>query len=637
MRSLILLFLCIGLCGYLAAQFPASFAASAIPTSLREHAESVIRYESQSFRLQDDDQATIELERVVTILDPDSDAHQLYVFYGPDTRVVDFDAVLYDANGEKIRKARNSEITDGLAVGGASFYVDSRYKAVDLQHGQLPYTVHLKYKLAAKDVGLFRNMPRWSPLDFDQSCQYAELIISHPANNPIYTETNRIGEPEQEVENDRRTWRWKLEDLPARQSEWGAPPSLLNLPYVMAGFHSFEMEGYTGSYQSWGDFGSFLYDLNEGRQELPDELRQEVISAVADANSNAEKIALLYRFLQDRTRYVSVQLGIGGWQPFSAEYVEQNRYGDCKALSNYMRSILDAIGINSYPVIIQAGNRPYYEVHEAFVTNAFNHQILYVPEEDMYLECTSSTAPPGYLGDWTADRTVLLLTPEGGQLARTPQPLASDNAAIQTIDLQLADDGSVELSLQGEYHGSRQDMLRGIADAMSTEEQLEYLHKNGYLPAVSEVDYELIIEADEPTASLQYRCELDRYARRMGQRLFLPINRFFAYDQVPPADTKREMPIHLRTARLLVDTIRIELPENMEMESMGTAATNFSHARGDYRSELSQEGNVLTWVRVLRLNPVELPAEAYAELRDFYVEIGKADGRQVVLKERRTR
>ena len=636
MRTLLLLFICCSLSGYLSAQFPSSFAAKMIPTSLQENAESVIRYESHQFELKDDDRAVIKYEKVVTILHMDSDAHFQYVLYGPDARLIGFVATLYDATGEKIREARNNDFTDGLAVGN-NFYVDIRYKSVDLQHGQLPYTIHFKYELAVKDVGLFYNMPHWSPVDYDQSCAYAELQIVHPADNPIYTEVNEVNTPARQTENRKTMLKWTLEDFPARQSEWGAPPGLTNLPYVLAGFQRFEMEGYSGSFESWQDFGAFLYQLNEGRQELPPELQQEVLEVVAGATTNAEKIDRLYRFLQERTRYVSVQLGIGGWQPFPATYVEENRYGECKALSNYMRAILQAVDITSYPVIIEAGDRPDYEIHEGFVTNAFNHQMLYVPEEELYLECTSNTAPTGYMGDWTADRTVLLLTPEGGQLARTPKPLPSDNAAIQNVNIQVQEDGSVQMALSAEYYGARQELLRALTEELSTEDQLEYLHRKGYLPALQQVEYDLVVNPDEPKAELNFSCELDRYARRMGQRMFLPINRYFAFDQVPPADNQRELPIQLRTARLLVDTISIELPELMEIESMGEAITTIEHDRGTYRSEINVEGNQLRWVRVLQLFPVELPAEAYAELRDFYIEVGRADARQIVLKERRTR
>ncbi len=44
--------------------------------------------------------------------------------------------------------------------------------------------------------------------------------------------------------------------------------------------------------------------------------------------------------------------GIGGWKPMLVEDVRKKGYGDCKALTNYMRTLLQAAGIKSYYCII---------------------------------------------------------------------------------------------------------------------------------------------------------------------------------------------------------------------------------------------------------------------------------------------
>lgn len=107
--------------------------------------------------------------------------------------------------------------------------------------------------------------------------------------------------------------------------------------------------------------------------------------------------------MQEQKCYVSVQLGIGGWQLFLVDYVEEYGYGDCKVLSNYMKVVLVEIGIESYLVIIQVSGYYFYEVEDDFVDLVFNYVIFYVLEEDMWFECMSFVNLVGYLGSFIND------------------------------------------------------------------------------------------------------------------------------------------------------------------------------------------------------------------------------------------
>ncbi|MCF6171355.1 MAG: transglutaminase family protein [Bacteroidales bacterium] len=171
---------------------------------------------------------------------------------------------------------------------------------------------------------------------------------------------------------------------------------------VMTAPSNFEMDGYLGNSDSWENFGLWIYSLNQGRNEIPPETKNELMALTKDSQDTREKIELIYNYMQTKTRYVNVVIGIGGWQPFHASDVDEDGYGDCKALTNYTCSLLNAVGIPSYYTIIRAGSEA-SDIKTNLPSNQFNHAILCVPDgnDTIWLECTSQRTPVGYMGTFT--------------------------------------------------------------------------------------------------------------------------------------------------------------------------------------------------------------------------------------------
>lgn len=82
--------------------------------------------------------------------------------------------------------------------------------------------------------------------------------------------------------------------------------------------------------ESWQSYGEWQYQLLSGRDQLPPTLKEELQKRTANCNTPYEKIAAIYQYLASTTRYVSIQLGIGGLQPIAAADVNRTGFGDCK-------------------------------------------------------------------------------------------------------------------------------------------------------------------------------------------------------------------------------------------------------------------------------------------------------------------
>ncbi|MEI9933319.1 MAG: hypothetical protein WDM71_00310 [Ferruginibacter sp.] len=129
-------------------------------------------------------------------------------------------------------------------------------------------------------------------------------------------------------------YKWAIKNLPALSKQSYQPEWYELTPAVFLAPANFEIQNYKGNMMTWKDFGKFMYSLNEGRDQLPANVKQTVHSLTDTISDVRKKIEVLYKYMQNSTRYVAVELGNWWLANFDANYVASNGYGDCKALSN---------------------------------------------------------------------------------------------------------------------------------------------------------------------------------------------------------------------------------------------------------------------------------------------------------------
>lgn len=171
---------------------------------------------------------------------------------------------------------------------------------------------------------------------------------------------------------------------------------------------------------SWQKYGEWQYQLLNGRDLLTEPFRAKLHELTASCTTDRDKVKAIYDYLAKTTRYVSIQLGIGGLQPIAAADVCRTGFGDCKGLSNYTRAMLKELGIAStYTVISTTNERLLPDFSSA---NQMNHVILQVPlpQDTLWLECTNPSLPFGYVHQDIAGHDALLIEPTGGQMYRLP-------------------------------------------------------------------------------------------------------------------------------------------------------------------------------------------------------------------------
>lgn len=612
------------------------YAAFTIPDSLTEGANVVVRDYNVDLDIRSGKKGYLKVEKTLTLLNEKSSANELVIYYDEGTRVRKIEIVLYDALGRELRVVDKDEVKDYSAVSGGTLYGDRRIKHVEVRHNTYPYTISYRYERELEGID-FAAGEEWYPQHFGYSVEAARFSFSAPIDFPVNYKGYRLPvEPTRSNAGNEWSCTWEVKHLKALPHEAYAPQAEELLPKVVCVPGRVSIEGYEGEFSSWAALSKYIHTLWEGRGVLPETVKSEIQQLVAGATSDEEKIARLYRYLQQNMRYVSVQLGIGGWQPFDAEYVTKNKYGDCKALTNYMWAMLREVGIEAYPALIRTGGAP-VKLDTALVKSQFNHVLLYLPGQDNWLECTVPVGPPQYIYFGNHDRKVLLVKEEGGGLYHTPHLGYLDNIRSGKTSVQLSETGDARLSQRFQMAARDAERWRAM-DAYYSETELKDAARENLLaaPGLLIEKLEVLPEPDKAACQVFLEGQSERFASKGGKRLFLPLLPVVAVGTAPPPCENRRWPIAIREGFTCRDTVSYQLPDGYEVESIMEETATLEHPTGYYQLKVDHQPGTITIVRVLQRKMAELPPAAYEEFRAFWLEVGKLERSMAVLVQKRT-
>lgn len=611
------------------------FSISKISPELLQDADMVVRQADATFTIIAIDEALYKVKVAYTILNENAKGYaSRYIYYDQHRKVTTFTGAVYDAQGALVRKLKKGDIYDRSAVSGFSLYEDSRVKIADLSTGKYPYTVEFEYEVRYKylfAIPSFVVMPNERI-----AVEQASYSLAYPsALPPRYKAMNITAEPTMNSNGGVEILKWDFQNMEAIKREtFGSSPYEV-IPYIMVAPTKFKYDAYAGEMDTWENFGNWISLLAHGRSELNEETKLKVHELVNGMSTLEEKIKVLYEYMQNKTRYVSIQLGIGGLQPFEASVVEQMGYGDCKALSNYMVALLQEAGIKGYYTLIAAG-RDAAPVQTDFPSNQFNHVIVAVPngQDTVWLECTSQTNPFGYLGTFTGDRYALLIAEHGSKLVRTPSYGEEQNSQVRKADVYIGLDGKAEAVVSTTYAGLQYEN-DGLYGVLNQKDELEkWINRNTDIPNFNLENFAVVYEKDMlPSARIDVKLYVDKLGAVNGKRLFINPNLMNRNSFVPEMNEERKTNIVIRIGWTDFDTIRYHLPEQIYPEFIPEPVLIHS-IFGDYEATFSIEEGMLIYCRRIQLKKGKFSPDSYEALREFYSNIRKADNiRMVFLSE----
>ena len=600
--------------------------------ALTKNADAILRLDEQHVSIEDIDLMRINIRQVVTVLNERGNRSvDAYMHYEKDDKINEIEAVVYNSMGIEVQKFKKKDFDDSSAVSGGTLYSDSRVKYLGYTPVSYPYTIEFVCEFETNNTAF---IPQWYFIgDYRTSVEKSRYKVSIKPGIPFkHLEYNFEGY-EITSEKSATSLTYQADNLSAIKREYLAPPMRDFVPRVAVGLDQFHLEGVDGRAANWNEFGKWIHDeLLTGRDMIDPQTINKVKSLVEGVEDPMEKIDIVYKYVQDNTRYISVQLGIGGWMPISAEEVDRVKYGDCKGLTNYTKALLNAIGIESYYTIVYAGEN-IRDLDEDFVAMQGNHVILNIPLEgkDAWLECTSQIIPTNFLGSFTDDRKVLRVKPNGGEIIKTPSYPAVENikrtAATCTLDADGGISGDIVITSKGAQYDDR-----FYIETMQ-EEELEKFYKEewDYVNNVKLAQHEHANNRKDVEFEERLQIEVSGYGTLMENQILFAPNMISRKNKVPKRYRNRTLGFQNQRGYLDEADYTIKLPAGFTLEHP-MEDRKIDSEFGTYQLTIVPgDDHTIHYKRSLLLKPWKYPKEAYNDYRNFRKQIARLENSKIIL------
>ena len=460
----------------------------------------------------------------------------------PDGRVIDLD-----------QRAIVKNIPPPSAV-EAGLFVDAR-----LMHFSMPEMSDnciIDYAYSSNNRGHLMQGEFWHQVYFQTSVpvQHYRFTIHAPTKKAVYYQANSPqpieGEPTITENRYTRTYTFEMRDVPPLREE-AFMPAVEDLAYSIN----------ISSLESWDKLMEWYGTLIREQDHVTPEIEQKTKDLLRGAWSRKEKIKRLYEYVATNIDYVGIELGIWAIKPHSAPEIFKEGYGDCKDKTTLLSTMLSAVGIQSYPVLISAGESSRV-IREIPSLSYFNHMILAVEENGtsglIWLDATAETCAFGDLPASDQDRWALIVNPdflmreregtdqgltskavettsnpeEIGEMreqlyrfAKSPTIEAAVNLKSVETRIQVEDDLSVEVTQTLSVTGAFNTKLRSQLKYINPDGQSKFFHEYMELDDRAKLEKisisNLNAMGDELKIVLTWRCE--DYLFAIGQQYVLEL------------------------------------------------------------------------------------------------------------------
>lgn len=425
-------------------------AESDIPSGAGEEGEeqAIVLLDNEVVKVQPNGLSSRYVQRVIKVLKRGavSGLSYSYIPFDPDRQEVRvLKAYILKPDGSRVHA--ETGYTDWLSNPSYRMYYRNRNLVLSFPSLQQGDEVWTEYKIS--DVGesneygkYFGDITLFGGFLKTEEKLYTLIL---PKDFPLYMHEEKMGiEPMVMTVGDETVHRWIMRNLPRLKREPGMPGMTEVVPYL-----------HLSTFNTWDAMGSWYANFIRDQWALTPEIKEKVKELTAGLKRRREKVAAVYRWVVQKTRYVALEFGVHGYKPYKVSKVYTRRFGDCKDKAALMASMLREAGFDAAIVLVRTSDRGELNPKPASLA-IFNHAICYVPELKLFLDGTAEYSAMNELPYQDQGVWVQVVWPDGRtKRMKTPEDKPGDDTfkAVYRLEVQAGEKSApvhAEISLKGQ-------------------------------------------------------------------------------------------------------------------------------------------------------------------------------------------
>jgi len=560
------------------------------------------------------------------------------VFSSTFNKVSFIEAKTINIDNGKQKEYYVKDITESDIVENSIFYSGSKKKNISFSNIQPNSITELNYKKRIKDPHFLPSTIFTSnkPIkEYRLKIIFSEKIdLGYKIINAKETDFEFI----KEKVGVNFEYTWIIKNLPKTNRNYDFSP-LYYVPQIIPFIKSYDNKGEkinllrdVSDLYKW--YYGFTCNINKQEQEKVKIWTQELVGNLTDEEEIIKKI---YYEVQNSINYIAFEDGMNGFIPRDASSIFENKYGDCKDMSNLLCEMLNYAGIEAHLTWIGTRRKPYsyYNIATPIVDNHMITTVINKQKDTVFLDATAKYLSYPNSSPFTQGKEALVgISKDEYRIIKVPETDAQYNT----------------LSIKNSFVLNGKEMLGIHAVDMLGYEKLYALHslKNRDQSSKDFVFDKLKIgkrksqcikftvtnkELSKDTLKIKFNSITKNVVNKIGNDLYLraSFDNFLSDELVKNEEKKFDKKVDFKNIRRVISKIKI--PENFKVKFV-PKPTKIINDKYSFLKEYSVDGDIISIKKEIKINSLRIKVDEIFEWNNFIKSTIKANKESIVLTQK---